>query len=247
MARKLCIAATPDDLAREAAERFVAAAQTAIAARGSFAVALSGGSTPQRLFTLLTQAPYAQGVDWSRVRVFFADERFVPPHHPDSNFRLARETLLDHVPVAPDNVFPMPTEGATPEQCAAAYGATLAAVFGAPLPHFDLVLLGMGPDGHTASLFPGRPDYPGAVAAVHDSPKPPPLRLTLTLAAINRAREIHFLVTGADKADALRAVFEDDATLPATRVAADSGSTLWLVDRAAGRWVEAFASARRGD
>jgi 6-phosphogluconolactonase len=240
MPRELYIAGTPDDLAREAAARFVAAASRAIAARGRFAVALSGGSTPRRLYALLAGAPYAQAIDWSRVYVFFADERFVPPDHPDSNLLLARESLLDRVPIPSRNVHPMPTEGDTPEVCAIAYAETLESFFGAPLPRFDLILLGMGPDGHTASLFPGHPDHPGAVAAIHDSPKPPPLRLTLTLDALNGADEVLFLVTGADKAAMVRTVFEShgaDAEWPAGRVEAATGKTGWLVDREAGAEV----------
>jgi 6-phosphogluconolactonase len=237
MPRELFIAGTPDDLAREAAARFAEAARNAIADHGRFAVALSGGSTPRKLYTLLAQPPYLFAVDWRRVHIFFADERFVPPDHPDSTLLLARETLLNHVPIPPENIFPMPTEGITPEAGAARYAETLEAFFAAPLPRFDLILLGMGPDGHTASLFPGRPDFPGAVAAIHDSPKPPPVRLTLTLDAINRAAEIQFLVTGADKAGTLRAIFEGGepgASLPAARVEAETGKTVWLVDREAG-------------
>lgn len=235
MDRELFIAGTPDDLAREAAARFAEAAHQAILERGRFAVALSGGSTPRRLYSLLAQPPFLQAVDWARVFIFFADERFVPPDHPDSTLLLARETLLDQVPIPTENVFPMLTEGDTPEQCAAAYAETLASFFGAVLPRFDLILLGMGPDGHTASLFPGRPDSPGAVAAIHDSPKPPPVRLTLTLKTINRAREVWFLVTGADKAETVRAVLEGAApALPAARVLPAEGKLRWLLDREAG-------------
>jgi 6-phosphogluconolactonase len=242
MPRELFIAGTADDLAREAAGRFADAAGRAVADHGRFAVALSGGGTPRRLYTLLAQPPYVHAVDWSRVHVFFADERFVPPDDPDSNLLLARETLLDRVPIPPGNIHPMPTEGAGPEACAARYAETLEAFFAAPLPRFDLILLGMGPDGHTASLFPGRPDYPGSVAAVHGSPKFPPVRLTLTLDAINRASQVIFLATGADKAGPVRKVFEGGAaaSLPAARV--EAGRTVWLVDREAGADASDFAS-----
>jgi 6-phosphogluconolactonase len=237
MARELFIAGTPGDLAREAAGRFLEAARQAIADHGRFAVALSGGSTPKRLYALLTQPPYAQAVDWSRVHAFFADERFVPPDDPDSTLRLARETLFA-APIPPENIHPMPTTGLSPEAAAAEHAAELAAFFGAPLPRFDLILLGMGPDGHTASLFPGRPDLAGVVAPVFDSPKPPPTRLTLTLDALNQAQRILFLVTGADKAETLRTVFADSApgagSLPAARVQAAGSDTAWLVDREAG-------------
>jgi 6-phosphogluconolactonase len=245
--RHLFVAGTADDVAREAASRFVEAASRAISERGRFSVALSGGSTPRRLYALLTQPPYLHAVDWSRVCLFFADERYVPPEHPDSTLRLVRETLLVGAPVPPDNVFPMPTQGGSPEEDGAAYAATLEHFFGAPQPAFDLILLGMGPDGHTASLFPGHRDHPGLVAAIHDSPKPPPVRLTLTLDAIEHARAILFLVTGADKALALKTVFEtktrEPSALPASRVMAADGKTFWLVDREAGARILEYASA----
>lgn len=237
--REWFVAGSPDDLAREAARRFIELAGAAIRDRGRFAVALSGGSTPRRLYELLTLPPYRQAVDWSRVHLFFADERFVPPMDSESTARLVRETLLNDMPIPAENFHPMPTEDDPPETCAARYAETLARFFGAPGPELDLVLLGMGPDGHTASLFPGHPDHPGQVAAVHDSPKPPPVRLTLTLEALRRARKVLFLVTGADKADTLKSVYDANAppdavdTLPAARVTAVDGSSEWLIDRAA--------------
>lgn len=241
--REVFIAETPDDLAREAATRLLEAAALAIADHGRFSVALSGGSTPRKLYALLGQAPFSQMVDWKDVYIFFADERFVPPDHPDSTLLLARETLLDQVPIPPENVYAMPTEGDTPENCAAAYAESLASFFGAALPRFDVVLLGMGPDGHTASLFPGRPDLPGSVAAIFDSPKPPPVRITLTLEAINRAAEIWFLVTGADKAETVRAVFDGSgAELPAARVMPTDGGLVWMMDRGAGDLVLDYAA-----
>jgi 6-phosphogluconolactonase len=241
--REVFIAETPDDLAREAATRILEVAALAIADHGRFSVALSGGSTPRKLYGLLGQAPFSQMVDWKGVYVFFADERFVPPDHPDSTLLLARETLLDQVPIPPGNVYAVPTEGDTPENCAAAYAESLKSFFGANLPRFDLILLGMGPDGHTASLFPGRPDLPGSVAAIFDSPKPPPVRITLTLEAINNAADIWFLVTGADKADTVRAVFDGSgADLPAARVVPTDGGLVWMMDRAAGAGVLEYAS-----
>lgn len=235
--REWFVAASPDDLAREAARRFIEAARAAIKERGRFAVALSGGSTPRRLYELLALPPYRQSVEWTRVHLFFADERFVPPADSDSTERLVRETLLKGVTLPAENFHPMTTSGDAPEACAARYAANLAGFFQAPEPRFDLVLLGMGPDGHTASLFPGRPDEPGTVAAVHDSPKPPPVRLTLTLNAIRRARQVICLVTGADKAAALKAVHDSPpgaaGALPAARVTAADGRSAWLIDRAA--------------
>jgi 6-phosphogluconolactonase len=245
--RELLIAGSPDDLAREAAGRVVDAAHRAIAERGRFSVALSGGSTPRRLYQLLTLPPYKPGVDWSRVHLFFADERFVPHTHAESTVRLVRETLLAGVTVPERNFHAMPTEGDTPEVCAARYEAMLWDYFGAEEPSLDLVLLGMGPDGHTASLFPGHPVAHGLVACVRDSPKPPPIRLTLTFGAIRAAREVWFLVTGSDKAATLEQVFrsspEDGDALPAARIAARDGRTLWLVDRQAAASVLDYADS----
>ncbi len=245
--RELFIAGSADDLAREAAARVVDLANRAIQARGRFSIALSGGGTPRRLYQLLTQSPYRQAMDWTRVHLFFADERFVPHTHPDSTVLLVRETLLQGITAVPaENVHVMPTEPGTPEQCATLYEQELKTFFGAPDPVFDLILLGMGPDGHTASLFPGHPDAPGYVVAVHDSPKPPPIRLTLTLRAIRAAREILFLVTGADKAATLAQVFNSDTmndqALPAARVSAYDGHSCWLVDSEAGRAIQAVSA-----
>lgn len=239
--REFFIAGNLDDLAREAAGRVVESAHRAIQAHGRFSIALSGGSTPRRLYQLLAQSPYRQAVDWSRVHVFFADERFVPHAHADSTVLLVRETLLQGVPLPAENLHAMPTESGTPEQSAARYAEELAVFFAGAVPAIDLVVLGMGPDGHTASLFPGHPDATGTVAAVHDSPKPPPIRLTLTLGTLRAAREVMFLVTGADKAETLAQVFEcgndDPGALPAARVSASDGRSSWLVDPDAARLI----------
>lgn len=237
MNREIFIAGTPDDLAREAARRFVEAAADARAQHGRFSVALSGGTGPRKLFELLAVAPYCHAVDWQSVHVFFADERFVPHDNQDSNMLLASQTLLNHVSIPAANIHPMPFSLSGPEDCASHYTKTLQLFFGDSKPEFDLILLGMGPDGHTASLFPGRPDYDGWVAAVHESPKPPPTRLTLTLNLINQARRIIFLVSGADKENMVSRIFisgEAGEPLPAANVIARQGSTEWLVDRAAG-------------
>jgi 6-phosphogluconolactonase len=227
-------------LAGEGARRFVALAGAAIADHGRFRVALSGGSTPRALHEQLARQ-HRDDVDWERVEIFWGDERFVPPDDAESCFRMARETLLDAVPIPAANIFPFPTVGGTPEAAAQAYAETLAATFGAETPRFDLILLGMGPDGHTASLFPGHPEVlqpSGAlVVAVHGSPKPPPTRLTCTYRVLNAAANVIFLVNGTDKAATLRAVLhgpEDIARLPAQGVRPEAGSLAWLVDAAAG-------------
>lgn len=224
-------------LARTAAEHFVTLAEEAIAARGRFAVALSGGSTPRATYALLATEEFATRVDWSHVHVFWGDERCVPPDHPESNFRLADEALLSRVPVPSGNIHRVRGE-MEPEATAQAYAAELHAFFGVPWPRFDLVLLGMGNDGHTASLFPG-------LAALHETARPivavtahyqdrPAQRVTLTPPAINAARQVLFLVTGAAKAEILRAVLEGpDRRFPAQQIRPTSGHLIWLVDIAA--------------
>ena len=207
-----------DHLARAAAEGFVA---------------LAGGSTPRAAYALLA----AEEVDWSRVHVFWGDERCVPPDHPDSNYRLAREALLDHVSLPAGNVHRMRGE-MEPEAAAQAYAAELRAFFGTQWPSFDLVLLGMGNDGHIASLFPGsaalRETARPVVAVTAEYQDRPAHRVTLTLPAINAARQVLFLVTGAAKAETLWAVLEGPAErFPAQLIRPTSGQLTWLVDTAA--------------
>jgi 6-phosphogluconolactonase len=227
-------------VADEAARRFVALAQAAIAERGRFTVALSGGSTPRAMHERLAAPPLSTAIDWERVFVYWGDERMVPPDDADSSYRMARDTLLAHVPIPAANIVPAPTVGGTPADAARAYAETLIAQFGQEVPEFDLILLGIGPDGHTASLFPGQPEpsAPSAdlVVAVHDSPKPPPDRISFTYRLINAAHNIMFVVTGADKAEALNGVLHgppNRAHLPAQGVQPTAGSLVWLVDRAA--------------
>jgi 6-phosphogluconolactonase len=237
---ELVIAATPATLANEAARRFADLAGVAIARDGRFSVALSGGSTPRALHQRLAQPPLSTTIDWSKVFVFWGDERFVPPDSDDSCFWMARETLLDHVPIPAANIFPVPTVGGTPERSAEAYAETLRAQLGPGAPRLDLILLGMGPDGHTASLFPGHPEpsAPGdrLVVAVHDAPKPPPTRISFTYKLLNAATNVMFLVAGDDKATTLKAVLRgplDIARLPAQGVRPAQGQLTWLVDQAA--------------
>jgi 6-phosphogluconolactonase len=231
--RELWVFESREALASAAVERFVEAARQSIAGNGRFAVALSGGETPRRLLELLAQPPNRAAVDWPKVFVFFVDERFVPAGDPASNLGLVRDCLLAHVPVPAENVYAMPTQGGKPDACAEGYAHTLRNFFGALAPRFDLVVLGMGADGHTASLFPRHRDRPGITAAVYDAPKPPPVRLTLTLPAINAAAMRLFLVAGAEKAEAVRTIFESGnaKSLPAGKVVTSTGKTLWLADR----------------
>ena len=204
----------------DSAEDVAAAAAADIAEalrEGARSLVLAGGTTPQRCYELLS----GMEVAWGRVSILFGDERCVPPHHPDSNYRMAREALLDRV--APATVYRMPAE-LGPDEAAGLYAHVVAAV--APL---DVVLLGVGEDGHTASLFPGHPALkaPGLAVGIRDSPKPPPLRVTLTLNALQTARRVIILATGAGKADAVAKAKRHE--VPSGMIA----GARWLIDRAA--------------
>lgn len=222
-------------LARAAAQWLCAAAQRS---SGRFAVSLSGGSTPRRLYELLAGTDLPGEFPWRRVHWFWGDERFVPSDHPDSNYRMAREALLSRAPVAAANVHAIPTEGVSPEQAASDYEATLKRFYGGETlsrerPLFDVVLLGLGEDGHTASLFPGHAALEEAgrwVVAVRGAKKE--ARITLTYPALQSSRETAFLVTGAAKTDALRRAQAGDRAIPAGRLQ-PAGKLRWFVDRAA--------------
>ena len=227
---------TPAALAEAAADRIVAAARNAIRRRGRFVVALSGGSTPRLVYPLLASSPRVDAVDWSRVHVFWGDERAVPPDHAESNYGVASKMLLDHLPgLRSRAVHRMPANAADREAAAAGYERAIRHLL-APLhfdrPRFDLVWLGVGPDGHTASLFPGADTLAERRRLVVPATAPAgfavPGRLTFTLRFINAARAVVFVVAGADKAAAVRSVRAGSRDLPAGRVRA--GSTLWLLD-----------------
>jgi len=226
-----------NSLVASAAEQVVTLAGAAIAARGRFAIGLSGGSTPRPLYELLASPAFASRIDWPNVHVFWGDERCVPPDHPDSNYRMARETLLDHVPLPPDNIHRLAGE-LDPATAAADYEAHLRAFFagdGEAGPRFDLLLLGMGDDAHTASLFPGTAalgETERWVAANYVE-KLDAWRLTLTPPALNAAAEIMVLVSGASKADAFHAVLSgptDPDKYPAQVLNPNNGRLRWLVD-----------------
>lgn len=244
-ARQVVIARDPEDLAHQAARRFVAAARRAYAKGKRFTFALAGGSTPAGLYRALAQNPYREQLVWYRMEVFFGDERCVPPDHPDSNYRMALETLLDHVPLPEDRVYRISGER-SPEEAADIYQGILRGHFrlgSAHLPHFDLIILGLGEDGHVASLFPGMPALDEARHLVVATPAPPYARpavprVTLTLPVLNAAREIMFLVEGARKADIVRRVLGEPPTgeaerLPAQRVLPKAGRVVWCLDQAA--------------
>jgi 6-phosphogluconolactonase len=227
-------------LARAAAERFARAVEEAVAARGQVFVALSGGSTPKQMGTILTREPYRSRIPWDRVQVFWGDERWVPLGSPESNAGEARRGFLDLVPIPPTSVHPWDTEAETPEAAAAAYERLLRDVFNEPtaIPRFDLVLLGMGDDGHTASLFPqtrALAERGDRLAVANFVPKLDAARLTLTAPVLNAGREILFLVGGPGKADTIESVLdgpEMPTSLPAQMIRpAHQDSTLrWLVD-----------------
>lgn len=229
---------TPDDVAHFAAEQIVAISNAAIADRGRFSVGLSGGSTPKLLFALLASEHFAPRIDWANVHVFWGDERCVPPDHADSNYRMTRETLLDHVPVPPENVMRMQSER-DPVQAAADYEQRLRAFFpDADYPRFDLLLQGMGNDGHTASLFPNTEalNEQSRWVVANYVPKFETWRITLTAPAINAAENVMFLVTGANKADALHNVLKgarQPHTYPSQLIQPTQGTLVWAVDQAA--------------
>ncbi len=229
-----------EQLARAAAELFVALAVESIEARRRFRVALSGGNTPRRVYQLLSAAQFSRRIDWNQVDVFWGDERYVPADDRESNYRMAFEALLRHVPVPPANVHRVPTEISPPSAAAAAYEEQIRRSFTeSSLPRFDLVYLGLGTNGHTASLFPhssalreqSRLVLADFVAEVNG------WRITMSAPLLNRARTVAFLVQGEEKAQVLRDVLHgprDFERLPAQLIVPE-GRLLWMVDQAAAR------------
>ncbi len=233
---------TEKELVAEAARFVVESASAAVGARGRFAIALAGGATPRPVYERLAAPPARELVDWPRVDVFWSDERCVPSDDERSNYRAAREALLDHVPAPADRVHRMRGEEPDGERAAAEYERILRWALGgsgARAPRLDLVLLGLGPEGHTASLFPGSraiAETERLVCAVRHAGDPEPRvdRLTLTPPAINAARDVLFLVAGRAKAAAVRATLEgprDPERWPAQTVALPEGRVTWLLDR----------------
>lgn len=222
-------------VADEASDLFVVDARAALAARDVFFVALAGGATPRETYLRLAASPRSEAVDWRRVHVFFGDERCLPPGHPDRNDKAARLALLDRVPIPEKNVHAI--EADSPD-AAELYESELRAAFhlkgAGTVPAFDLVLLGLGEDGHTASLFPGHPELEEArhlAVRVEGAPKPPSERITLTFPVLNAARHALFLVTGVGKRAAAAKLRAGDPAIPAGRVAA--ARTTLLLDEAA--------------
>jgi 6-phosphogluconolactonase len=239
---------TPQDLFQAAAEEVVRTAADAVAHRGRFAIALSGGSTPKNLYTLIA-ANANTSLPWERIFFFWGDERHVPPEDAESNYRMAKETLLSKVAIPAGNIFRIPAEYADATVAAAAYERTLQKFFAlAPgeFPRLDLILLGMGPDGHTASLFPETAALGEKSRLVVSNwvEKLKASRITVTLPVLNSARCVAFLVSGSDKAAALREVLEGNGPAekyPSKLVRPTDGKVIWFVDRAAASGLSAAA------
>ena len=205
-----------------------------------FAIALSGGSTPKRLYQLLAETPLREAMPWERVHLFWGDDRFVPWDDPNSNYGMARDAMIAHVPIPPENVHGIPVSGDL-NAAAQAYEHALKSYHGSDeldpaRPLLDVVLLGMGPDGHTASLFPGKPALDEKHRWVTGVPEPGlnPMvpRVTLTFPALDSSRSVAFVAAGADKAAMIRRVLSGDQALPSARVS-PIGELVWFVDRAA--------------
>jgi 6-phosphogluconolactonase len=231
------IHASAQDLARAGAELFVARSGEAVARRGFFTVALSGGSTPRILYELPADpnGPFREQLPWSKIHFFWTDERHVPPDHSDSNYRMANEAMLTHVPVSRDNVHRVMSENPSAAEAAEEYEReVLKSVPGSP-PRFDVILLGLGADGHTASLFPGSEvlhETKRLVAAPWIE-KLKTYRITMTLPLINNAALVLFLVSGAEKAEIVREVLEGPKRYPAQEINPTNGELLWMLDKEA--------------
>jgi 6-phosphogluconolactonase len=225
-----------DTLSRDAAQYIVRLANESVVLHGRFTIALSGGTTPRKLYGMLGDEPYRSQIDWALVDIFWSDERCVPPDSEDSNYLLAQQVLLNKIPIPAAQIHRMPADELDRDTASQAYTNAMRRVFATNgIPSFDLIQLGMGPEGHTASLFPHQ-------ASLHEQqrlvmpvsvPKPPPPRLTFTPPILNAAHNILFLVTGADKADAVQAVLEDEYNpdeYPAQIVRPTNGEVVWMLD-----------------
>jgi 6-phosphogluconolactonase len=228
-----------EELNQELAAFIVSAAREAVAEKGRFTFALTGGSSPKKLYKLLTQAPYKDELFWKDTFIFWGDERFVPQDDDRYNAKMAYETLLNHVPVPKDQIFPMPySDVIPPEEIARQYENVLRNHFGTAAPEFDLILLGMGDDGHTASLFPHTPvlqEKDRWVSEVYHTGQQM-YRITLTAPLINKAKKIAFILFGENKAQVLYNVLEGDYQpehLPTQLIKPERGEIHWFTDEAA--------------
>ncbi len=246
--RDITIASDAEDLYELAAEAFIQFAREAVEERGVFYVALSGGSTPKAMYHLLTTEAYRDRVQWNNVKFYFGDERFVPPAADQSNFRMAYLNLFKPLSIPPANIFRWKTEIGETKHVARQYEQQISEMAADGMPVFDLFLLGMGPDGHVASLFPHSKALtetqhlavPNWIEKLHT------WRLTMTYAVINRSRTVMFLVSGEEKAEALRDVLESKKNpehLPAQGVKPKDGRLLWFVDEGAAKYLKHKASS----
>jgi len=233
---KIIIKNDPVHLAKIAADIFTATAGNSISNRGHFVVAVSGGSTPRRMYRMLSEKPHGLSPSWSKTYIFWVDERCVPERNPASNYGAAKRDFLDKVPIPEAQVYPMPGR-LSPEEGAQKYQKMIIEFFHLAdnqFPDFDLIFLGMGADGHTASLFPGQDalDEMERLIVATKGSEPNVNRLTMTLPVLNRARKIVFLISGREKAASLKAVFENKKIqLPAQRIQPLNGELIWLLDR----------------
>jgi 6-phosphogluconolactonase len=228
-----------EEMAQTAARRFALICETTIRTRGLFSVALSGGNTPKRLYEILGQSPYVERIAWDKITFLLGDERLVPIDHPDSNFLMIKNTLLQYAPINEQNFLRVYTDLATPGACACDYELAIRKalrVKEGEMPVIDLILLGMGPDGHTASLFPGTDALSETqhIVAANFVPKFNSWRITLTAPVLRNAKNILFQVLGEDKAVALKQVLEgtlDESVYPAQLLRGMKGKVEWLVDK----------------
>lgn len=226
-----------ESLSRAAMDETMAIIRDAVAKRGRFSIALSGGHTPQKMYELWATKPYADKTLWDRVHLFWGDERYVDQEDPLSNFRMTREALISRVPIPPTNVHPVPTAAPSPEKSAELYEEEVRDFFGGE-PEFDLQLMGLGPEGHTASLFPHAPALEEKQRWVLnvDVPATPPQRITFTLVVFNRGRNTLFLVSGHDKREIISALRSEPDSKPSQYPAGriqPPGPVHWLLDRSA--------------
>jgi 6-phosphogluconolactonase len=241
--RQIFICEDLNEVSQRAAELFAQLAGEAISSSGRFAVALSGGSTPKALYALLASDSFRTRLPWSKVHLFWGDERCVPPDHHDSNYRMTRESLLDRVPIPQENIHRLPAEQEDHERAAKDYEEALEAFFklgAGRLPCFDLILLGLGEDGHTASLFPGTTalGVTDRLVVANYVEKLRAHRLTLTVPVINKAANVVFLISGESKASVLREVLEGEYQphhLPSQLIQPVEGKLLFIIDREAAR------------
>jgi 6-phosphogluconolactonase len=236
---QIAIYADINTLSQQAAQYIVRLASEAMVTRGRFTIALSGGSTPKILYSLLGTEPYRSQINWASVEIFWSDERCVPPDSADSNYALAQEVLLSKIPIPANQIHRMPADQPDLEAASREYTSEMQRTFGTNgIPSFDLLQLGMGPEGHTASLFPHQESLHEQQRLVMPVtvPKPPPTRLTFTPPLLNAARHVLFLVTGSEKAEAIQAVLEgpyQPEEYPAQIVRPPNGEVVWMLDTGA--------------